>query len=154
MGARVAFELARELRRQGQTLPGQLLLSACPAPQLAPRAPTHTVSRDDLLAELQRRKGIPAEVLAEPELLNLLLPMVRADLMLYETAVDEDEPPLSCPITTFGGLEDPVVSPEALSAWSAQTSAAWQQILFPGDHFFLRTAETQLLHHITTALSP
>jgi medium-chain acyl-[acyl-carrier-protein] hydrolase len=153
MGARIAFELARALRRQRQTLPACLLLSACPAPQLPPRAPVHALPQKAFLAELKRRNGIPAAVLAEPELLDLLLPMVRADLTLYETAVYEEEPPLDCPITTFGGREDPIVPSPALSAWSAQTTGPFQQILLPGDHFFLRTAEGPLLHAIRTALS-
>lgn len=153
MGARVAFELARALRRQSQTLPAHLLLSACPAPQLPPRPPVHILSKDSFLAELERRNGIPAEVLAEPELLDLLLSIVRADLMLYETAVYNEEPPLDCPITTFGSEEDPIVSPAALSAWSVQTTGPFQQIFLPGDHFFLRTAEKQLLHAIKITLS-
>jgi medium-chain acyl-[acyl-carrier-protein] hydrolase len=154
MGARIAFELARALRRQSQALPAHLLLSACPAPQLPPRSPVHSLPDDAFLVELKRRNGIPAEVLAEPELLALLLPMIRADLMLYETAVYNAEPPLDCPISTFGGRKDPLVNSAALSAWSAQTTGPFQQRLLPGDHFFLRTAENQLLQAIKTALFP
>jgi medium-chain acyl-[acyl-carrier-protein] hydrolase len=153
LGARVAFELARALRRHSQTLPVHLLLAACPAPQLPPRPPLHTLPRDAFLAELDQRNGIPAEVLAEPELLELLLPMVRADFTLYETAVYHEETPLSSPITTFGGTKDPIVSPAALSAWSIQTTGPFQHVLFPGDHFFLRTAQKQLLRAIKAALS-
>jgi medium-chain acyl-[acyl-carrier-protein] hydrolase len=100
---------------------------------------------------LERRQGIPAEVLAETELLNLLLPMVRADFKLHETAEYHDEPPLACSITTFGGSQDPIVSPEALSAWSVQTAGSFKQLAFPGNHFFLRTTEKQLLHAIKEA---
>lgn len=154
MGARIAFELARVLRRQGRALPVQLLLAACPAPQLPQGAPLHTLAEEDFLAELVRRNGIPAAVLQEGELLNLLLPVVRADLELYETAVYEQQPPLPCSITTFGGDDDPVVGRHALAAWSEQTSGSFQQIILPGDHFFLRTAEKQLLNAVSGCLAP
>jgi medium-chain acyl-[acyl-carrier-protein] hydrolase len=152
MGARVAFELARGLRGWRRPLPTHLFVAACPAPQLPPRSPVHNLPPAAFLAELQRRGGIPAEILAEPELLDLLLPIVRADLLLYETAVYRDEPPLISSITAFGGQEDPIVSFESLSAWSAQTSGTFQQMNLPGDHFFLHPAPGQLFRAIQTTL--
>jgi medium-chain acyl-[acyl-carrier-protein] hydrolase len=106
------------------------------------------------LAELERRNGIPQEVLAEPELLDLLLPMLRADFMLFETAVYSSEPPLATPITAFGGMMDPLVSREALAAWREQTAGPFRTAFFAGDHFFLRTAETELLKAVEMALVP
>jgi medium-chain acyl-[acyl-carrier-protein] hydrolase len=156
LGARVGFELARSLRRQGKRLPAHLFVSASPAPQCS--APherqVHMLPKAAFLAELERRNGIPQEVLAEPELLDLLLPMLRADFTLYETAVYSSEPPLDCPITTFGGEEDHLVSREALAAWREQTVGPFQTAFFAGDHFFLRTAETELLRAIGYALQP
>ena len=156
LGARVSFELARSLRRQGKSLPGHLFVSACPAPQRSvPHGrPIHTLPKAAFLAELKRRNGIPAEVLAQPELLDLLLPMLRADFTVNETAVYSSEPPLECPITAFGGIEDPLVSREALASWEEQAAGPFQISFFAGDHFFLRTAETQLLQAVEMALSP
>ena len=154
MGARVAFELARELRRQGEALAAQLLVSACPAPQLPRGRPVHTLPKDALLAELERRKGIPQTVLAERELMELLLPTLRADLTLYETAVYSSEPPLQLPIAAFGGRDDPLVDHEALAAWAEQTTGSFEMSFFAGDHFFLRTAEEQLLSAIERYLFP
>ncbi|NCF64535.1 MAG: alpha/beta fold hydrolase [Chloroflexi bacterium] len=150
LGARVGFEVARSLRRQGKPLPAQLFVSACPAPQLPSGRPIHMLPKAAFLAELQRRNGIPQEVLAHPELLELLLPMLRADFMVIETAVYRREPPLNFPITAFGGIEDPIVSRGALEAWREQTSGPFNMVFFTGDHFFLRTAEDQLLQAINT----
>ncbi|UCC54021.1 MAG: thioesterase, partial [Anaerolineaceae bacterium] len=150
LGARVGFEVARSLRRQGKPLPAQLFVSACPAPQLPSGRPIHMLPKAAFLAELQRRNGIPQEVLAHPELLELLLPMLRADFMVIETAVYRSEPPLNFPITAFGGIEDPIVSRGALEAWEEQTSGPFNMVFFAGDHFFLRTAEDQLLQTINT----
>jgi medium-chain acyl-[acyl-carrier-protein] hydrolase len=154
LGARLSFELARSLRRQGKPLPAHLFVSACPAPQLPHGPPFHTLPKSAFLAELERFNGIPAEVLAEPELMDLLLPMLRADFTAYETAVYNSEPPLTCPISAFGGSEDPLVSREALSAWREQAAGPFQISFFSGDHFFLRTAEKELLRAIEMALAP
>ena len=148
LGARVGFELARSLRRQGRSLPAHLFVSACPAPQLPLGRPIHMLPKGALLAELQRRNGIPQVVLAQPELLDLLLPLLRADLMVVETAVYRSEPALDCAITAFGGIEDPIVSREALEGWGEQTSGPFNTAFFAGGHFFLRTAEGQLLQAI------
>ena len=154
LGARLAFELTRTLRRQSRPLPAHLFLSACPAPQLLPVTPAiHTLPKSAFLTELQRRNGIPQEVAAHPELMDLLLPMLRADFAVYETAVYRSESPLACPITAFGGNDDPLVSSAALEAWSVQTSGAFQASFFDGDHFYLRTAEGQLLQQIGRILS-
>lgn len=149
LGARVGFELARSLRRQGRRLPAHLFASACAAPQLPLGRPIHALPKDALLAELQRRNGIPQAVMTQPELLDLLLPLLRADLMVVETAVYHSEPALDCAITALGGVEDPIVSREALEAWGEQTSGPFKVVFFAGDHFFLRTAEGQVLQAIS-----
>jgi len=154
LGARLSFELARSLRRQGKPQPAQLFVSACPAPQSPHERPIHTLPKAAFLAELERRNGIPEAVLAEPELLDLLLPLLRADLTVYETAVYSSEPPLELPITAFGGAEDPIVSREALQAWGEQTTGPFQTSFFAGGHFYLRTAEAQLLQAVEMALAP
>ena len=153
LGARVGFELARSLRRQGRPLPAHLFVSACAAPQLPLGRPLHMLPKDALLAELQRRNGISPAILAQPELLDLLLPLLRADLKLVETAVYHSEPSLDCAITAFGGIEDPIVSREALQGWGGQTSGPFEMLFFTGDHFFLRTAEGQLLQAIDAVVA-
>ena len=87
MGALLAFEFARQLRHRGLAGPTQLFVSARRAPQL-PRtdAPLHTLPEGPFIEMLrQRYNGIPAAILAEPELLQLFLPMLRADFKLIET---------------------------------------------------------------------
>lgn len=149
LGARLGFELIRSLRRRQKPLPSYLLVSGCPAPQLVQtNRPIHNLPKDVFLGELKRRNGTPAEVFAHPELLELLLPMLRADFAVFETALYTSEPPLPLPITAFGGREDPLVNPEALEAWSEQTQGLFSVSYFAGDHFFLRTSEAQLLEEI------
>jgi medium-chain acyl-[acyl-carrier-protein] hydrolase len=156
MGALLAFEFARQLRQRGQAGPEHLLVSARRAPHL-PRteAPLHALPEGPFIEMLrQRYNGIPAAVLAEPELMQLFLPMLRADFRLIETYAYQSEEPLACPISAYGGAEDPWARPEELAAWQAQTRGAFHLQVFPGGHFYLQEALPQLLGSVSHALLP
>jgi medium-chain acyl-[acyl-carrier-protein] hydrolase len=137
MGAFVAFELARHLRRERRPGPAMLIISAARAPQIPdPDPQTHRLPEDELLPDLRRLGGIPSEFLNHPDLIALLLPTLRADLAMCETYVYRDEPPLDCPISAYGGRQDAKIPPELLSPWRVQTTGAFQLRMFPGNHFF------------------
>ena len=139
LGALVSFELARRLRSQYGVHPARLFVSASRAPQVPHRGPpAHTLPEKDFLAELQRLNGTPSELLEHEELMEIMLPLLRADFAVYETYVYSTELPLNCPISAFGGLQDRNVNNSDLEAWRAQTSGSFSLRMFPGDHFFLR----------------
>jgi len=139
LGALVSFELARRVRRQYGVHPLRLFVSAGRAPQIPHRGPRiHTLPDKEFLMELRRLNGTPSELLGHEELMEIMLPVLRADFALYETYLYSTEPPLNCPITAFGGLQDHRVSDSDLEAWSAQTSVSFSKRMFPGDHFFLK----------------
>ena len=139
LGALIGFELARQIRRQYGVHPVRLFASAGCAPQIPHRAsPIHTLPDKEFLAELRRLNGTPRELLDHEELMEVMLPILRADFALYETYLYSTEPPLNCPISTFGGLQDRRVNESDLEAWRSQTSASFSLRMFPGDHFFLK----------------
>lgn len=154
LGGLVAFETARLLRARALPQPRRLIVAASVAPHRPQaRSPlVHQMSNDELVEELRRFKGTPEIVLQTPELLELLLPVIRADFSVLETYQHESRLPLEIPISAFGGLADEDVSPEALSEWSEHTSAGFQMRFLPGDHFFLKTAQTQLLELLAREL--
>jgi len=152
MGARVGFELARELRRRGARGPVRLFVSGCRAPQLPPDPPTFDLPDDQLVARLRELGGTPPEVFAQPELVELLLPTVRADLTAVETVRFSPGPPLDCPIRAFGGSHDPEATPEETAAWEAQTRAGFTLQVLPGDHFFLHDQRDALLTTVAADL--
>lgn len=149
MGAIIAVALAHHWRSHHE--PRQLFLSACPAPGALPQAPLHCLADADLVAAVNARYGnIPTAMLTQPEIMALFVPSLRADFMLYETyaqyAVKTSvAPPLSCPVTVFGGLQDQLVRREHLVAWRSQTTGRFTMRMFPGDHFFLKNAQSPLL---------
>jgi medium-chain acyl-[acyl-carrier-protein] hydrolase len=139
LGALVSFELARRIRGQYGVRPVRLLVSAGRAPQVLHRGPPiHGLPKNEFLAELRRLNGTPSELLDHEELMEILLPLLRAEFAIYETYVYSTEPPLNCPIAVFGGLEDRRVNNSELEAWRAQTSGSFSLRMFPGDHFFLK----------------
>jgi medium-chain acyl-[acyl-carrier-protein] hydrolase len=153
LGALVSFELARQLRRQYGVQPVRLFVSASRAPQLPHRGlPVHTLPEGDFLAELRHLNGIPRAVLEHEELMQITLPVLRADFAVYETYVYSTELPLNCPISTFGGLRDRTVSQSDLEAWREQTRGSFSLQMFPGDHFFLNTTQPLLLRVLSQEL--
>jgi len=139
LGALIAFELARQIRRHHGVHPVRLFASAGRAPQIPHRTPPiHNLADKEFLAELRRLNGTPRELLDHEELMEVMLPILRADFALYETYLYSNEPPLNCPISAFGGVQDRRVSASDLEAWRSQTSASFSLRMFPGDHFFLK----------------
>ncbi|HEX5085935.1 MAG TPA: alpha/beta fold hydrolase [Blastocatellia bacterium] len=154
MGALISFELARRLRTIGASLPARLFISGRRAPHLPDPDPhRHTYPDHLFMEELGRLNGTPPEVMTNPELMQLMLPLLRADFAMCETFEYRPEPSLPCPLTVFGGLQDPEVPPESLEAWRQHTSQSFRVCLLPGDHFFLNSARNSLLMVIAQELS-
>lgn len=152
MGALVAFEWARSLRRSGARLPQCLMAVAARPPHLAdPGLRIHRLPTAEFERALQRYGGTPEAVLAEPELMELMVPMLRADFTVVETYEHTAEPPLEVPIVALGGRDDRVVRPAELAGWARHTSGAYRELLFAGDHFFHRAPAVQA--QITAMLS-
>jgi len=148
-GALVAFELARSLRRCGLPRPVTLFVSACGAPHLPdPHPPIHALPNAQFLKALEKFNGLSPELLRQPEVMDLFLPALRADVQAFETYIYPPEPPLKCRIVAFGGTDDPRLSREGLEAWAVQTDAAFQLQYFPGDHFFIHTAREAIIASI------
>jgi medium-chain acyl-[acyl-carrier-protein] hydrolase len=153
MGALIGFELARHLRGERKPQPEHLFASACRAPQI-PRSqpPTYHLTEADFIEELQRLNGTPREVFGHPELLKLMLPILKADFAVCQTYDYVPQPPLDCAITAFGGLDDPDISADHIQAWGEQTAERFSARMFLGDHFFLHTAEWRLLAALASEL--
>jgi medium-chain acyl-[acyl-carrier-protein] hydrolase len=154
MGALVSFALARQLRRVHDRHPLGLYLAAYRAPQL----PNPNIRIYHLPSEVfkvvLRADGISEMVLQNEELMQAMLPTLRADLELCDTYEFVEEPPFACPIAVFGGLEDVRVGAADLEAWRIHSSVACSLSMFPGAHFFLHSAQDRLLAALSQHLSP
>ncbi len=152
MGALVCFELARQLRRISHRVPLCLYLAAYRAPQL----PNPNIKIYHLPAEVfkvvLRADGIPETILQNKELMQAMLPTLRADFEICDTYEYREKTPLSCPFVIFGGQEDVRVRLADLEAWSVHSSATCSLFMLPGSHFFLHSAQDQLLAAISQDL--
>ncbi|MDI4664963.1 alpha/beta fold hydrolase [Xanthobacter autotrophicus] len=148
MGALLAFETLRRLRARGAPAPVELFVSARRAPHLPPsRPPLHVLSDADLVAELRALNGTPDVVLGDRELLDLLLPVIRADLKAVETYRFRAAAPFDFPIHAFGGTRDSIPE-EDLRAWSRHSTSVFSLALYPGDHFYLNDHRIPLLRSL------
>lgn len=153
MGALLAFELARSLRRLGLPGPRQLWVSGHRAPQLErQRRWLHTLPRDQFIDELRCLQGTSDEILEHPELMDFLEPRLRADFAVCETYQYHEEPPLDCAIGALAGESDELDG-SMLSAWSQQTSTHCEQKRFRGGHFYLHDQRAALLEALNAGLA-
>jgi len=153
LGGLAAFELARRLRQNQLPQPTVLFISACRAPHIPdPHAPIHGLSDPEFLQSLQQLNGIPSGLLDQPDAIQLLLPILRADFEAVEShPFNAGEPPLDCPILVFGGLDDPRVSRDHLKGWSLHTNSRFESQHFPGDHFFINNVKDSIIETIAAS---
>ena len=140
LGAVFAYALTRELQAAG--LPGPLALivaGARPPLHPAPSPPLAALADAEFVTALRDRyNGIPPAVLANAELLALVLPTLRADIAVYESYQHRAGPAIHCPVAAFGGDRDPLVSAADLAGWRDLVASPLTTRMFPGDHFFLQ----------------
>jgi surfactin synthase thioesterase subunit/glycosyltransferase involved in cell wall biosynthesis len=146
MGAAVAFELARLLRRRGLPLPKLLVASSARAPQFRRNyTPPPPPGDEQFLEELQRLQGIPDELIDDAALMRAILPALRADASLHRRYAYTEDAPLDCAIRAYGGAADSNVRREHLEAWADQTTASFAVRLFPGGHFYTQSSQSEFL---------
>lgn len=153
MGALIVYELARAFQARGLPDPAHVFISG----QAAPHRPNRNkdldrLSDDDLLAELRSLATTPDAVMNNAELMQLLLPTLRADCTLCATYEWKPGAKLTCAMTAFGGRGDRSVTRADLEAWKRHTSGRFDRRIFPGDHFFIHSARAGLLRAIGTRL--
>jgi medium-chain acyl-[acyl-carrier-protein] hydrolase len=149
MGAIIAFELTLYLRREYGLMPSHLFVSGRRAPQITRDEPhIYNLPHEAFISELRRLDGTPLEALEHPELMEVMMPLLRADFALVDTYEYQPEPPLECGITAYGGSQDPEVSLDELQAWHSQTRSAFRLQMLPGGHFFVQKEPEDLLRSL------
>jgi medium-chain acyl-[acyl-carrier-protein] hydrolase len=153
MGGLIAFELSRTLRRKRQAQPYHLFISGRGAPQLPRQGSTiHNLPLNQFIDKVRSLNGIPEKMWNYPEMIEMFIPILRADFAVCETYLYIDEPPLDSPITALGGLQDQTTSLKSLEAWKEQTSSSFTVEMFPGDHFYIHKLQKSVLHLISQSL--
>lgn len=152
LGARIAFEVARNLREKWKIQPCCLIVSGSRAPHIPEPRPLHHLPDDAFVEELRRFSGTPESILKSRELMEIFIPILRADFTVDETYAYLEAVPLECPIAAFGGTEDLEANQEELGAWARHTSSDFTLEMIEGDHFFLQTGKDFLLPSVSRIL--
>lgn len=145
LGGLIAFEMAHKLRELGAVAPMLLFISGSDAPnQRADDRYADGLTDLELVEELRSLGGTPAEVLSDAEMLDLILPVLRADLQICGNYRPAKRRQLQMPIHVFGGTRD-TPSITNLTGWGDETKGGFSGDMLDGGHFFIRDAEDALL---------
>ncbi|WP_350613388.1 alpha/beta fold hydrolase [Pseudomonas sp. HY7a-MNA-CIBAN-0227] len=145
LGGLLAFELAHALRMRGLPQPLALFASGTAGPAHRDVSEYAVEKTDEeLIARLRELKGTAEDVLANHELMQLMLPILRADFLLCGSFQYGEREPLLMPIHVFGGKQDSVRA-EQLLDWQEDTSTGFSLDMFDGHHFFLVQQQDSVL---------
>lgn len=149
LGGLFAFEVARYLRNHASLQPSQLFFACLPPPHLP---------HSEWLLLNHPTEEMLVTILAS---LRVLLPTLQhpanqhnvafhtLDIMRWKNYHYDPSTPFACPITIFGGLQDPLVHPEHLPLWNVHTTSQCTLYMFPGDHCFFYGNTQPLLQALT-----
>jgi surfactin synthase thioesterase subunit len=149
LGALFSFELIRALRSRGFPMPKIMFVSGHGAPhQPDPNPPIHHLPDTEFIQMLKDLNGMTEEFFEHQELMDMLIPVLRADFEMCDFYRYRDDTPFEFPISAYGGLMDPYVHKGDLDAWQKHTSVDFSVRMFPGDHFYINSSRMYLLQMI------
>ncbi|MFD6910541.1 alpha/beta fold hydrolase [Streptomyces virginiae] len=145
LGAVLAYETARELRAQGFTALEHLFVSGSPGPWSGRTGRTADLDDDTFVERVAELAGYRHAALDDPELREVLLPLLRADVALHEDYHPLSDEPLTLPVTALRGTDDALVSRERCATWETATTGPFELKELAGGHMYLTDREQELL---------
>jgi len=148
LGAVLAYELAHRLGSIPEVELVRLFVSGSPAPGMRRTRRATGLPDEEFLLRVKEFAGYHHEALDDPELRELILPTLRADVEMHENYLPSIEAPLAVPITSIRGSEDDLVTVEEAASWASVTSREFDLAELPGGHMYLTDAAPALLRMI------
>lgn len=149
LGAVISYEVTKKIVSESKATPVKLILSGCRSPQSArPRKKMHLLPEDEFIEELRKLGGTSEEILTDPDLLEIFLPVIRADYKMRSFyAVQKFDNPLPVSFTILNGTSDDLY-PEEIHGWQAFTSNPCEYLFYEGNHFFIEEKYTEIISYI------
>ena len=148
LGAVLAYELACRLATIPDVELVRLFVSGSPQPN-RPRIRRATgLGDDEFLARVREFAGFRHEALEDPEMRELMLPSLRADVEMHESYRPSTDEPLPVPITSIRSEHDELVTADEAAAWAKVTSRDFEYVEVPGGHMYLTDSAAPLLRLI------
>lgn len=153
LGSRVAFEVMQTARQKGWLMPLHYIASGSSAPHVN-RTHKHVshLTDDEFIHALKRFDGAIEEIIQNENLVNLFLPLLRADFNIADTYYREPGEPLDVSLSVFGGNGDEDARPDELPSWSAHFLNDPEISLFNGNHFFIDSAQADVAKKVALIL--
>ncbi|MFJ4095312.1 thioesterase II family protein [Kitasatospora sp. NPDC089913] len=152
MGASLGYEVALRLEEEHGVRVAGLHVSARKAPHLVTPEPTYLGGDEAVVAEVLKLGGTEAQLLRDPDLLELVMPALRADFEIVGTYHARPVRPLGCPVAGYVGDRDEV-TPADLAAWADVSTASFDLTVFPGGHFYLADQRDALLRDLAARIA-
>jgi pyochelin biosynthesis protein PchC len=156
MGAVLGYEVAARLEAGGGPAPEVLFASGRRAPSRSRPREDDVHRRGDagIVAEMRTLRGTDPRLLADAELVAMVLPAVRADYRAIETYRHSPGGRVRCPVVVLTGDADPHTTLDEAHAWGEHTTAGCTVRVFPGGHFFLADVLPDVVRAVTGVLLP
>jgi surfactin synthase thioesterase subunit len=153
LGAVLAYELAHRLVGTPGVEVVRLFASGSTEPRTPRPGKATGLSDDEFVAQVRQFAGFSDEALDDPEMRELILPTLRADVEMHEGYALSTADPLPAPITALRGADDELVSAEQAAAWASATSAGFELVALPGGHMYLADSAAELIGLVERASS-
>jgi medium-chain acyl-[acyl-carrier-protein] hydrolase len=138
LGSRIAFELVNQLKILNCALPEHFIASGSRGPQdKSKKAPIYNLPRDEFIEELKILNGTPHAILENRELMELFLPLLKADFEVADKYCYTGEVRFDCPVSVLGGEDDVDISLANLNGWGCFFTTKADVHMLPGNHFFI-----------------
>lgn len=144
LGALLAYEFAHALLALEAPAPLVLFASGTEAPSVRDDSDWRTARSDaELIDELRSKQGTPDEAIASSDIMDAVLPVLRADFLMCGQYAYRKRAPLPCAIRVLGGLQDET-SRTGLEAWRNEAGAGFDLSMFEGGHFFINERRAEV----------
>ncbi|GAB6040377.1 thioesterase II family protein [Endothiovibrio diazotrophicus] len=149
MGGLLTFEVLRQLQDGGYPLPQVAFIAAHRAAHLPPRRrPLFGLDDRQFIQKVSDFGGFQQEILVNEELLNFVLPTLRADFEACDGYRYEPGAPVDCPLVAISGAHDLEVPPEDMDPWQEHTLHPLHHVTLDAGHFFLKTHADALIDQL------
>lgn len=153
LGSRVGFEIIVQCQLKGLPLPVHFIASGSRAPCLSKRElPIHDLPDAQFVEALRELDGTPEEILNNTELIQWLLPLLRADFRIADSHC-ASRMRINCPLTVLAGTEDDTVKPEEVEAWRDLAAGDCDIQWVTGGHFFVERNRQWVLERVNAILA-
>jgi len=137
LGAVLAYETALRLADLDRVEVVRLIVSGSPGPWTRRERRATGLSDEQFLDRVREFAGYTHAALEHPDLRELLLPTLRADVAVHEEYVAPPGAVLRVPVTAVRGADDELVDAAQAAEWRAAGTGPYEYVELPGNHMYL-----------------